>query len=308
MATAAPTISTTVRTALSTALLRASFRLGSRLAPAVTVRRAARVFCTPFASSRTRALNAPNSGAREAAIHVDGQSIATYQWGDPANQPYVLFAHGWSSHGTRIRPWLRPLQEAGYAVVAFDQAGHGKSSGTLATLPGFTEVLLEVGRHHGPAAAVIGHSLGGAAMALALSRGLEADRAILVAPAADPVDASVRFARLIGLGESLRRRMIAMFEARIGITFEQQQAHRVAPALGRPALVVHDLQDREVPWAEGERWARFWPQARLISTQGLGHTRILDEPAVISAGLAFLRGEAVGERIVSTTNLPYGLA
>lgn len=308
MSIAAPTISTTVRTVTSMALLRASFQLGSRLAPAATVRRAARVFCTPFASSRTRALNAPNSGALEAVIQVGGKSIATYQWGDLAVQPYVLFAHGWSSHGSRILTWLRPLQEAGYAVVAFDQPGHGKSSGKLATLPEFTEVLLEVGRQHGPAAAVIGHSLGGAATALALARGLEADRALLVAPAADPVDASLRFARLIGLGESLRRRMIALFETRIGITFEQQQAHRVAPAIGRPALVVHDLQDREVPWAEGERWARFWPQARLISTQGLGHTRILDEPAIISAGLAFLSGETVGERIVSTPNLPYGLA
>ena len=35
--------------------------------------------------------------------------------------------------------------------------------------------------------AVIGHSLGGAAAGLALARGLQADRAVLLAPAADPV-------------------------------------------------------------------------------------------------------------------------
>jgi pimeloyl-ACP methyl ester carboxylesterase len=45
-------------------------------------------------------------------------------------------------------------------VVAFDQAGHGRSSGTYTTLPDFTSHLLAVGRHFGPAAAVIGHSLG----------------------------------------------------------------------------------------------------------------------------------------------------
>lgn len=308
MATLTTTISTTVRNNTTMALLRAGFLLGSRFAPAATVRRAARLFCTPFASSRARALAAPTAGATEALIRVGGESIATYQWGDPKRQPYVLFAHGWSSHGTRILPWLDALREAGYAVVAFDQCGHGKSSGRLATLPGFTELLLEIGRRQGPAAAVIGHSLGGASAALALARGLTAERAILIAPAADPVDAGFRFAQVVGLAENLCRRMIATFEARIGVSFEQQQAHRNAPSIGRPALIVHDLQDREVPWAEGERWARFWPQARLLSTQGLGHTRILADETVIAAGVAFLRGEAVGERVVSTLNLPYGIA
>src|SRR5690606_25377202 len=77
---------------------------------------------------------------------------------------------------------------------------------------------------------------------------------------------------------------------------------------GCPALVVHDLCDREVPWEEGERYARFWPGARLLSTHGLGHNRIVDDPAVIGTALAFLRGDTVGERVVSTTALPYGIA
>ena len=68
-------------------------------------------------------------GARETDLDIDGDKIHVYIWGDPATQPYVLFAHGWSSHGTRITPWVAPLRDAGYAVVAFDQAAHGRSSG-----------------------------------------------------------------------------------------------------------------------------------------------------------------------------------
>ena len=72
--------------------------------------------------------------------------------------------------------------------------------------------------------------------------------------------------------------------------------------------MVHDLEDREVPWHEGERYARFWPDARLVNTRGLGHNRIVDDAGVITTALAFLRGEPVGERVVSSPNLPYGLA
>jgi len=272
------------------------------------MQRAAQLFCTPLPGSRERARRAPRGNARESRIEIGGTSIVRYVWGDPLHQPYVLFAHGWSSHGARILPWVEPLGRAGYAVVAFDQAGHGDSGGRQSTLPDFTNVLLEVGRRHGAAAAVIGHSLGGAAAALALAGGLQAERAILVAPAADPVDATHRFAGVVGLAGYLCQRMFEMFEARMGIRFDDQQAHRQAPWIGRPGLIVHDLEDREVPWAEGERWARHWPDSRLLSTRGLGHNRILDDPAVIAAGMRFLQGQDIGERVVSSPNLPFGLA
>jgi pimeloyl-ACP methyl ester carboxylesterase len=289
-------------------MLRLAFRIGSRLRPNATMLRGARLFSSPLSSSRQRAELAPSEGAREQAIDIAGVSIATYIWGDPQHQPYVLFAHGWSSHGTRIRAWITALRDAGYAVVAFDQVAHGKSGGRQATLPDFTDLVLGIGRKFGSAAAVIGHSLGGAAAALALSRGLKAERAILIAPAADPVDAGYRFARFVGMAEYLCRRMFDMFQARLGISFEEQQAQRVVPAIGRPALIVHDLEDPDVPWSEGERYARYWPDSRLMTTRGLGHRRIVDDPAVIAAGLEFLRGKPVGERVVSSPNLPYGVA
>ena len=58
----------------------------------------------------------------------------------------------------------------------------------------------------------------------------------------------------------------------------------------------------------GECYARAWHGSRLLSTVGLGHNRIVDDAGVIEAGLRFLRGEAVGERVVSSPNLPYGIA
>lgn len=301
-------ISTTVRSALRLARMRLAFRIGAVLRPDAAIRRAGLLFGTPLRSARTRARQAPSGDARCEYLAMDGESIAVYVWGDPSRQPYVLFAHGWSSHGTRFLPWVEPLRAAGYAVVAFDQPAHGRSSGVRTTLPDFACTLFAVVARFGAAAALVGHSLGGAAATIALARGLQARRAILIAPAADPVDASLRFARFVRLPERLCRRMIAGFEKTVGIGFEELQAHRNAPRIACPALIVHDLEDRDVPWAEGERYARYWPAARLLNTRGLGHNRIVHDDGVIAASLRFLRGENVGDRVVSSPNLPYGFA
>lgn len=301
-------ISTIVRTKVRLVMVRVQFVVGSLLAPEATVSRAARLFCTPFSSSRRRALAAPTLGAREETLEIDGAHISTYVWGNPHAQPYVLFAHGWSSHGTRIAPWVAPLQTAGYAVVTFDQAAHGKSDGTQTTLPDFACHLLAVGRHFGPAAAVVGHSLGGAATAVALANGLKAERAVLIAPPADPLVMADQFAGMIGMARHLSRRMFTLFERSMRFAVEDLQAQNVAPRIARPALIVHDVEDLEVPWSEGERYARFWSDSRLLSTRGLGHNRIVDDTGVIAAAIRFLRGETVGDRVVSSPNLPYGFA
>jgi hypothetical protein len=42
-----------------------------------------------------------------------------------------------------------------------------------------------------------------------------------------------------------------------------------------------------VPWKQGAAFAQHWPAAKLITTQGLGHARILRDDAVIDAATAF---------------------
>lgn len=300
--------STVVRQRSAPAWMRAGFSLGSWVAPDAVIARAVALFCTPSRSARRRAAEAGSASAATTTLDVGGRNIEVYRWGDPAVQPYVLLLHGWSDYALRFRPLIDVLREAGFAVVAFDQPGHGRSDGDTSTLPEFARCVGAVGRHFGRAAAVIGHSMGGAAAAVALRDGLVADRAILIAPPADLADAADRFAQFIGLAPHLRDRFHRALEARASVRFESLEAHRNVPAIDRPALIVHDLFDREVPWSDGERYARYWPGARMMSTAHLGHNRILSDAGVVGALLDFLRGRAVGERVVSTQALPFGYA
>jgi pimeloyl-ACP methyl ester carboxylesterase len=175
-------------------------------------------------------------------------------------------------------------------------------------LPDFIQTIRAVGSHFGHAALAIGHSMGGAAVTLAQSEQWHAKELVVIAPAADIEAAAHRFFRFVHLGDHLREPFLAWYEKRTGVAPRDLAAHRAVPKLGQRGLVIHDLDDHEVPWEEGERYARYWPGARLLTTQGLGHHRVLDAPEVIEATLAFLRGECVGNRVVTSPNLPFGFA
>src|SRR5262249_29717382 len=135
---------------LKLGLLRCAFALGGRIAPERTVDRAARLFATPFASSRLRARSVNiDEEMRRSEISVANQTMATSVWGDPASQPYALLGHGWSSFALRFLPWVARLRAAGLAVVTFDQPGHGYSTGKLCTLPDFVATIRAIGRCYG---------------------------------------------------------------------------------------------------------------------------------------------------------------
>jgi len=289
--------------------LRVGFAFGGRFAPRQTVERAARLFATPYGSSRlrARAVQADDEMQR-CEITAGEHTIATYVWGDPTREPYALLVHGWSSFGLRFLPWVARLRQAGLAVVTFDQPGHGYSTGELCTLPDFINTIHAIGRRYGNAALAVGHSLGGAAVTLAQGESCHAQRVVVIAPAADMAAQAERFMRLMRLGEHLREQFFGWHERTTGVNVHDLEVRRYLPALGQPCLIVHDLDDGEVPWGDGELYARHWHNARLLTTQGLGHHRVLDAPVVIEAVLAFMRGERRGERIVGSPNLPYVLA
>ena len=192
-----------------------------------------------------------------------------------------------------MRAFVSPLLAAGFRVIAYDQPAHGVSEGKLTGLPDFAEVLAEVAWHHGGAHGFIGHSLGAAAGALALASGkARFEKAVLVSPPADLVGYSRRFARWYWMPEAVRRAMQTAIEERYGVLWEDMEAARLARRLAAPALVIHDREDRRVPWTQGARIAKLWPGARLMSTDGLGHGRILEDEAVTRAAADFIAGRS----------------
>ena len=287
-----PQKSTTVRFFTAPLPVRASFAVLNRAAPALAARWAERLWFTlprPLAPARA----VPVPGGRTFTLDGGGGPIVGQVWG---TGPAVYLLHGWGGQAGQLAAFVAPLVARGYRVVAFDTPSHGRSGPGAygprsSSIPEFAAALTAVVAAHGPAHAVIAHSMGGTAAAVALCDGLRAGRVALLAPMAGPESYARRFADVLGFGEPTYRRLVARVERRVGAPMR----HFDVPELGRavampPTLVVHDRDDTYTPVSDGAAIAAAWPAARLHVTSGLGHRRLLRDPDVVAEVVGFVAG------------------
>ena len=82
-----------------------------------------------------------------------------------------------------------------------------------------------------------------------------------------------------------------MLEQRFGENVWQQfSLVTEAAVLTVPGLVIHDHDDRHVPFNAAEQIAEYWPNSEAMLTKNLGHHRILREDAVMQRILSFMVG------------------
>jgi len=111
---------------------------------------------------------------------------------------------------------------------------------------------------------------------------------VFLAPAANPGSYTRQFAEILGIPPRIRERMERRFEQQFGIRWEEFDVPTRVSSFSTPLLVFHDREDREVAWSDGDAIARAWPKAELVTTQGLGHTRIVHDPDIVRRAVAFL--------------------
>lgn len=282
--------STTVRLFTPPLPIRAAFRVLDRVAPALGARWAEQIWFT-LPASRPSSAQLDGTAGRPFTVDVAGHRVAGQTWG---TGPAVYLMHGWGGYTGQLAAFVEPLVDRGYRVVAFDAPSHGRSGpGAFgprsSSIPEFAAALTAVVDAHGPAHAVIAHSLGGTATAVALCDGLAADRVALLAPMASPATYAGQLGDALGFGEPTYRRLLTRVERRVGAPMR----HFDVPELGRavampPTLVVHDRDDVSAPVADGAAIAAAWPSARLHVTSGLGHRRLLRDPDVVTEVVDFV--------------------
>ena len=260
-------------------------RILDRVAPRLVARGALRMWCTPTHAK-------PGEAAPGGAFWRLPGGIVGETWGAG---PRVYLVHGWGGHRAQLAAFVEPLVAAGFQVISYDAPSHGDSGpGGLgrrrSSLIELMDAIETVTAAHGQAHAIIGHSLGAAAAALAVLDGTQTERLVLVAPPAEPVEYTRAFARALGFSEGTRQRLLRRME----VLAERPLADLVVPqrAAGRgdlpPLLVVADRADKETDPADGERIAESWPDAEIRMSDGLGHRRILRDADTIAAVVAYL--------------------
>ena len=280
----APEKSTNVRKQELPASLRAAVGWVSRVAPALVQGQAERLFFTPRGK---RGFMPPKGPGRAVPFTVPSGAfeITGYSFGAG---PLVLLAHGWSGHARQLSRFVTPLVEAGKRVVAFDMPAHGASTGREATLLDMAKAVRDVAAVVGPVEGAVGHSLGAAAITWALRGGLEVERVVLLAPALEPSGFAHRVSMGLGLHADAEPGFVARIEARVGRSMQSMRLSQHVGGLETKALLLHDPEDDEIPWAHADELAGAWPGARLEAVPGVGHNGILKSPWVIERATRFL--------------------
>ena len=281
-------------------------RVASLVAPQFVLKRASALFIKPqrhdAPAPEQRVLATGIAFSVPSTFKSRSATIAAWRFGAP-DAPAIICSHGWSGRGGQFRAFVEPLCNAGYQVVLFDHLGHGQSSGRSATLVDFWLGLEAVWAHcesqQIPVAGLLGHSLGGAAVASSLRRALNRKpqsaatplpKAILIAPPNSLIGFSKWFKRLTGISEKVRSAMQWRFEQKTGVKWQEFELPQSVNTIKAKALFIHDANDEATSQAGGIALARAWPDARFLGTEGLGHLRILRNKAVLQACVDFFNG------------------
>ncbi|KAA2250958.1 alpha/beta hydrolase [Solihabitans fulvus] len=284
--------STTVRSfrRLVFGSVRLAFAVLERVAPTLGGWWAERLWFTPQSSGR-RGTVVPSAQGHRFEVYVHGRRMVGENWGAG---PVVYLLHGWGGHRGQLGAFVDPLVAAGYRVVSVDATSHGESAHGDAgpgrsTILEFTDVLDAVCVAKGPAHAVIAHSIGCMATAVAVRNRLRVRRLVFIAPMGDIRPYTKEFSRRAGFGERVRANMVRRIEHRVALPLSHFEVASIAKEVDTPPLLlVHDRTDNETNWADSRAIADAWPDARLHSTNDLGHNRILQDPDVVAEIVSFV--------------------
>ncbi len=284
---------------ISIAGWRVGFALAEHWVPAVGGRYAARRWLT--VPSVPAAAPEPADG-EEFALQVGAGIVRGTSYG---TGPVVYLMHGWGGSGAQLSALVDPLRRAGFRVIRFDAPSHGRS-GPGACGRGrthgveFAAALAAVMHRFGPAHAVVAHSMGVLPSLLVQRTGLPVGRLALIAPVRDLDGHLDRFAALVGMGPRTRRVMDERIASLIGEPVAGMDVRRLRVHAGEiPLLVAHDRGDRETAHAHSVELIEEWAgPATLITTDGLGHRRILTDPLVVEQVVDFV-GQAADRSAAS---------
>lgn len=275
-------------------LVRAGNRALSAAAPAAAARLAERLFLTPPRPPRPARETALLAAARARPLRLGTRHLDVWLWGAG---PSVLLVHGWGGRGAQLAAFVEPLVARGFSVLTFDAPGHGAGASGIVTIPEMVAATRAVAAARGPLAGLIAHSVGGTVATRALFEGLDAGAAVFIGATADLTGPATRFTATMGFSRAVNAGMHERIAARLGQPWSAFDVAVLAPALHTPLLVIHDRGDAEVPWQHGRVIAHAWRGAGLLMTDGLGHRRILRDPDVVAATVAFLAARTEERRL-----------
>ncbi|WP_310392512.1 alpha/beta fold hydrolase [Hymenobacter sp.] len=241
----------------------------------------------------------PFTFVSHSALKGEAVFLQGYRWGQ--GHRTVLLVHGWEGGVSDFRDLVPPLVAAGFAVTSFDMPAHGRSPGTQTNLLEMKQALLDYGRSIGLPYAVVAHSLGGTAAALLLAEeavGVE-KFVFLASPITARATFDIGFSQL-RVPAQVQQQFYTRLSRHLGQSIDNFAFASRPQLRARRVLAVYDTADELLPVAAVRRYLGENPGVEQLLVSGIGHYRLLRNPAVLSAVLQFVAAEQQPNNIEPT--------
>lgn len=213
--------------------------------------------------------------------------FAAYEWGKKEN-PVILLVHGWAGRGTQMTSFTKSLLDAGFRVIALDGPAHGDSLGEQTNAGDFARFLVTAQQHIGEIHGIIAHSFGAGCSVLALNFGLKVKNLVLIAGPSDYAAIVDTFLGFLKISSKSENHFIKVLTEKAQLSPKDLHIVKIGTGHNINSLIVHDEQDKEVPFQCALDIHNEWPHSQLLATKGLGHRRILKDSEVIRQVTQFL--------------------
>ena len=229
------------------------------------------------------------AGAKAHAYRLNGGALGKRQ--------RLLVTHGWGSSAEYMAELVSMLVATGAEVVALDFPGHGRAGGRFLHMGLAVGAIAAAEQRFGAFDAVIGHSFGGAALMVSAAGLLPGvapvacERLVLIGAPSEMAWLFVDFGRMIGLHPAAQAVLEDEVHRVTGRRLEEFEARDTLGAIGRPVLVIHAEDDKEVSSLHARRYGAAGKSVRLYWANGFGHRRIIGAAPVLAAIAAFLDGD-----------------
>ncbi len=203
--------------------------------------------------------------------------------------PSIWFVHGWESRGSHFRTLIEDCVREGYQVIAWEGPAHGDNPGRKTNLAEFGSALkTDIEKKYGQVLAVIGHSFGGGASAYACRLGLKAELLVLIGTPATVQGVFERFWQWVRLGPKAYEHFVRKVMEYAQVPVEAVSLSSFISELPQRLLIVHDEDDRDIPFSEANDLKALRPDAEFLKTTGFGHRRLLKSSIVSESIIQFL--------------------
>lgn len=241
-----------------------------------TAKEAFELFCTPYSKRRRYAVPNVFQKADKLSFQFQNHTIQGFYWKPEASNGYkVLICHGFDSNSYKFERYIEPLLQQGFEVFAFDAPGHGVSTGKTITALLYRDMILKANTDYGPFHAIMAHSFGGIAAALAIEtlKLSHLQRLVLIAPATETTRSLNDFCRYLQISDRLKQEMEKMITKIEGNPSSWYSVARIIQSVTIPALWLHDKGDTITPYQDMEHLTKLnLPAVKFYITEGLDHS------------------------------------